>query len=636
MTTPSGSPHRRRYGTRAAGPGSPRTPSTGRQTKSPPAEPHRTAPIPRRRTELTTDTTVVRFPYEDSSLPIENRIEDLLSRLDDADKAGLLFHTMVSVQELTEPNAMFGLPSVASLIHDRRMNHFNILGSAPSGREFAEWQNAAQRLARELPLRIPITFSTDPRHSFTDNPGASMLAGPFSQWPESLGLAAIGSARRVERFADVARQEYLAVGLRVALHPQIDLATEPRWSRINATFGEDADLTSRLVAGYIRGFQGDHLGAESVSTMAKHFPGGGPQKDGEDPHFEYGREQVYPGDNFEYHLEPFAAAIAAGVSQMMPYYGMPVGTEYDEVGFGFNRSVLQGLLRDRFGFDGIVCTDWGLITDSPLMPAKAWGVEHLTPAERMLKILDAGADQFGGELCTDLLLELVDAGTLTRDRLDVSVRRLLREKFRLGLFDDPFVDADRAQSVVGNADFVAEGLAAQSDSLTLLTNRDQTLPLGRGIRVYAEGVNARHLREYATIVATPDEADVAILRVKAPYEPRTNGFEAYFHTGSLEFPSQELERLTSIASAVPTVIDIYLERPTVLGGMEHTAAAMIGSYGASDAALLRVLFGDRSPLGSLPFDLPQSMDAVIASRTDVPFDTAEPTFRFGHGLRYDA
>ncbi len=585
---------------------------------------------------MTTDTTVVRFPYEDSSLPIENRIEDLLSRLDDADKAGLLFHTMVSVQELTEPNAMFGLPSVASLIHDRRMNHFNLLGSAPSGREFAEWQNAAQRLARELPLRIPITFSTDPRHSFTDNPGASMLAGPFSQWPESLGLAAIGSARRVERFADVARQEYLAVGLRVALHPQIDLATEPRWSRINATFGEDADLASRLVAGYIRGFQGDHLGAESVSTMAKHFPGGGPQKDGEDPHFEYGREQVYPGDNFEYHLEPFAAAIAAGVSQMMPYYGMPVGTEYDEVGFGFNRSVLQGLLRDRFGFDGIVCTDWGLITDSPLMPAKAWGVEHLTPAERMLKILDAGADQFGGELCTDLLLELVDAGTLTRDRLDVSVRRLLREKFRLGLFDDPFVDADRAQSVVGNADFVAEGLAAQSDSLTLLTNRDQTLPLGRGIRVYAEGVDARHLREYATIVATPDEADVAILRVKAPYEPRTNGFEAYFHTGSLEFPSQELERLTSIASAVPTVIDIYLERPTVLGGMEHTAAAVIGSYGASDAALLRVLFGDRSPLGSLPFDLPQSMDAVIASRTDVPFDTAEPTFRFGHGLRYDA
>ncbi|MFD4422957.1 glycoside hydrolase family 3 protein [Agromyces sp. NPDC058484] len=585
---------------------------------------------------MTAYASPARFPYQDASVSIDNRVEDLLSRMDDADKAGLLFHTMVAVQELTEPNAMFGLPSVANLIHDRRMNHFNLLGSAPSGREFAEWQNAAQHLARELPLGIPIAFSTDPRHSFTDNPGASMLAGPFSQWPESLGLAAIGSAERVERFADIARQEYLAVGLRVALHPQIDLSTEPRWSRINATFGEDADLTSRLVTGYIRGFQGEHLGTESVSTMAKHFPGGGPQKDGEDPHFAYGREQVYPGDNFEYHLKPFAAAIDAGVSQMMPYYGMPVGTHYEEVGFGFNRSVLHGLLRERFGFEGIVCTDWGLITDSPLMSAKAWGVEHLTPAERMLKILDAGADQFGGELCTDLLLELVDAGKLDRARLDISVRRLLREKFTLGLFDHPFVDTERAQAIVGRADFVAEGLDAQSDSLTLLTNRGRTLPLGRGIRAYTEGVDDKQLREYATVVATPDEADVAILRIKAPYEPRTNGFEAYFHAGSLEFPEQELERLNGIAAAVPTVIDVYLERPAVLGGLEHAAAAMIGSYGASDTALLRVLFGDRGPLGSLPFDLPQSMHAVIASRTDVPFDTAEPTFRFGHGLRYEA
>ncbi|MFD4407685.1 glycoside hydrolase family 3 protein [Nocardia sp. NPDC058499] len=582
---------------------------------------------------IMTDQTA-QFPFQDSSLPVGNRVEDLLSRMDDADKAGLLFHTMVAVADLDEPNAMFGLPSVASLIHDNRMNHFNLLGSAPSGREFAAWHNEAQRLARRLPLGIPITFSTDPRHSFTDNPGASMLAGPFSQWPESLGLAAIGSAERVQRFADIARREYLAVGLRVALHPQIDLTTEPRWSRINATFGEDAELTARLVAGYIRGFQGEKLGTKSVSTMAKHFPGGGPQKDGEDPHFAYGREQVYPGGNFEYHLKPFAAAIEAGVAQMMPYYGMPVGTEYEEVGFGFNRSVIQGLLRDRFGFDGIVCTDWGLITGSDAMPAHAWGVEHLTRAQRMLMILDAGVDQFGGEVCTDVLLDLLAAGTLTRERLDTSVRRLLREKFTLGLFEDPFVDEDRAHAVVGDAEFVAAGLDAQSDSLTLLTNRDQILPLGRGLRVYTEGMDAQVLRDYAEVAATPAEADVAIVRVKAPYEPRPNGFEAYFHTGSLEFPATELERLDTIAATVPTVIDIYLERPAVLGGLEDSAVAVIGNYGASDTALLRVLFGERGPQGSLPFDLPRSMDAVVAGRSDVPFDTDEPTFRFGHGLRY--
>lgn len=583
---------------------------------------------------MTTGSSTARFPYEDASLPVENRVADLLARMDDADLAGLLFHTMVGVQDIDEPNPMFGLPSLTSMLTERRMTHFNLLGSAPSGREFAAWQNAAQRLARELPLRIPITFSTDPRHSFSDNPGAAILAGPFSQWPETTGLAAIGSTARTERFADIARQEYLAVGLRVALHPQIDLTTEPRWARINATFGEDAELTSRLAVAYIRGFQGEHLGASSVSTMAKHFPGGGPQKDGEDPHFPRGKEQVYPGGNFEYHLLPFTAVIEAGVSQMMPYYGMPIGTQYEEVGFGFNKSVLTGLLRERFGFKGIICTDWGLITDNEVMEAKAWGVEHLSPQERMLKILDAGADQFGGEMCTELLLELMDSGQLDRTRIEASARRILREKFVLGLFDDPFVDEERAHVVVGNPEFTAEGLDAQSDSLTLLTNREQILPLSRGVRVYAEGVDADALGAYASVVDTPQEAEVAIVRLKAPYEPRNNGFEAFFHAGSLEFPPEDLERIGAIVAAVPTVIDIYLERPAVLGGLEESAAAVIANYGACDAALLRVLFGERGPLGSLPFDLPRSMAAVIASRSDVPFDTAEPTFRFGHGLRY--
>ncbi len=216
----------------------------------------------------------------------------------------------------------------------------------------------------------------------------------------------------------------------MALHPQVDLATEPRWARQSATFGEDPDLTSRLGAAYIRGFQGSELGPDSVATMTKHFPGGGPQKDGEDPHFPYGREQVYPGGQFETHLKPFEAAFDAGTSQIMPYYGMPVGTEYEEVGFGFNKSVITGLLRERYGFDGIVCTDWGLISDGEIggqpFPARAWGVEHLSPRERMRKVLDAGADQFGGESIPDLLIDLVRSGELAEERLDVSARRLLR------------------------------------------------------------------------------------------------------------------------------------------------------------------------------------------------------------------
>lgn len=580
----------------------------------------------------------VRFPYQDASLSMEQRVEDLLARMDVADKAGMLFHTMVSFGDPAVGNPVFGLPSAVAMVRNRRMNHFNLLGAAPDGREFAAWHNAVQRIALESPLGIPITFSTDPRHTFSDNPFTSILSGPFSQWPETLGFAAIGSPERLERFADIARQEYLAVGLRVALHPQIDLATEPRWSRISGTFGEDADLTSRLVVGYIRGFQGESLGPESVATMVKHFPGGGPQKDGEDPHFEWGREQVYPGDARDYHLKPFVAAIGAGATQMMPYYGMPVGTDWEEVGFGFNKSVITDLLRDELGFQGIVCTDWGLLTDATVMgtamPARAWGVEQLSRPERMLKALDAGIDQFGGELCTDVLLDLVAEGSVTEERLDVSVRRLLREKFALGLFDDPFVDEDHAEAVVGRADFVAEGLDAQSDSLTLLTNTGATLPLTRGIKVYAEGVNAEALAEYATVVETPEEAEAAILRIKAPYEGGKGGFSDLFHSGSLEFPADELARMKTIAGTVPTVIDIYLDRPAVLGGLETVAAALLADYGASDAAVLRVLFGERSPQGSLPFDLPRSMEAVLASRSDVPFDTADPVFRFGHGLRY--
>lgn len=586
-----------------------------------------------------TDTrTEARFPYQDASLAVDQRVEDLLARMDVADKAGMLFHTMVTFGDPGVGNRAFGIPSAVAMVRNRRMNHFNILGAAPSGREFAAWHNQVQRVALESALGIPITFSTDPRHAFTDNPGASILAGPFSQWPETLGFAALRSADRLERFADIARQEYLAVGLRVALHPQIDLATEPRWSRINGTFGEDADLTSRLVVGYIRGFQGESIGTESVSTMVKHFPGGGPQKDGEDPHFEWGREQVYPGGARDYHLKPFVAAIDAGAAQMMPYYGMPVGTDWEEVGFGFNKGVLTDLLRNELGFDGIVCTDWGLLTDASIMgtsmPARAWGVEQLSRPERMLKAIDAGVDQFGGELCTDVLLDLVAERQVTTDRLDVSVRRLLREKFALGLFDAPFVDEERAETVVGRADFVAAGLDAQSDSLTLLTNGSATLPLTRGIAVYAEGIDATVLAEYATVVATPEAADIAILRVKTPYDAGRDGFAGFFHSGSLEFPADELARLTRIAQTVPTVVDIYLDRPAVLGGLESAARALIADFGASDEAVLRVLFGDRAPQGALPFDLPRSMKAVEESRSDVAFDTADPVFRFGHGVSY--
>jgi beta-glucosidase len=507
-------------------------------------------------------------------------------------------------------------------------------------RELVGWYNRLQELAAGTRLGIPVTISTDPRHAFSDNPLAALLAGPFSQWPEQLGLAAIGDADLVEQFGQIARAEYTAVGIRVALHPQVDVASEPRWARQVNTFGADPELAAKLTYAYVRGFQGAELGPTSVATMTKHFPGGGPQLNGEDPHFAYGREQVYPGGKFDLHLLPFEAAFAAGTSQIMPYYGMPVDTEYEEVGFGFNRGVITGLLRERYGFDGVVCTDWGLLTDSEIagspFPARAWGVEHLSPIERMAKVLDAGCDQFGGEACPELLIELVTSGRISEERLDVSARRLLREKFVLGLFDQDPLDLEAARAVVGNPTFRAAGRAAQSAAVTVLTNQERAgrpvLPLATGSKVYLEGVGAEALAGYAEVVSDPAEAEVAIVRIEAPFEQRETMFENFFHAGSLELPEQQVIHLRELAAQVPVVVDIFLDRPAILTPIVDDAAAIVADFGVSPEALFDVLFGLVAPRGRLPMEIPRSMEAVRASASDVPNSTVDPLFSCGHGL----
>jgi beta-glucosidase len=585
-------------------------------------------------------------PYRDPARPVAERIEDLISRMTLEEKAGLLFHSILipgpngSVTE--GPTGVRAQEPATAYISGRLMSHFNLAGVMPA-RALAEWHNRVQQLAQETRLGIPVTLSSDPRHGFA-NLGAAFAAGAFSQWPEAIGFGAIGDEKLVEHFGDVVRREYLAVGLRVALHPQADLATEPRWARIAGTFGEDAELAGRLVAAYIRGLRGgEHLGPESVAAMVKHFPGGGPQRDGEDPHFAYGREQVYPGDNFDYHLVPFEAALAAGVTQVMPYYGMPVGTRFEEVGFGFNRGIITGLLREKYGFDGIVCTDWALVTDHVVFgepyPGRAWGIEHLSREDRVLKIFEAGCDQLGGEACPEVVVALVTSGRLAVERVDVSVRRLLREKFVLGLFDNPFVDPDEADRFVGNAELRGEGFSAQQRSCTLLKNGGESdagavLPLREGSRIFCVGVDAEEAARYGVVVERPADAEYAVVRLKAPFEKREGGLERYFHAGSLDFDDADLGEVRRLLDAVPTVVEVKLERPIVLSKLNDDAAAVVGTYGASDGAFLDVVFGRAAPEGRLPFELPSSMAEVEAQRPDVPSDTGHPLYPRGHGLSY--
>ncbi len=578
-------------------------------------------------------------PYLDPKRSINERIEDLLGRMTLAEKAGMLFHTMVMISPDGDFNmdlGAFGGPSIRELL-DKHITHFNLVGSA-SAEKIAAWTNQLQERAAARRLGIPITFSSDPRHSFAMNPGAHMSTPAFSQWPEAPGLAAIGDEALVEQFADIARQEYLAVGLRAALHPMADLATEPRWARINGTFGEDNELAARLTAAYIRGFQGAELGSQSVACMTKHFPGGGPQKDGEDPHFAYGREQVYPGDHFEYHLLPFQAAFDAGTAMIMPYYGMPVGTEHEAVGFAFNKGVITGLLREKYGFDGVVCTDWGPLTDAhvagTVFPARAWGVEDLSLAERALKALEAGVDQFGGEHCPEVVIDLVKSGELSEARIDASVRRLLRDKFRLGAFEHRFVDEEAAANIAGNRAFRAAGELAQRKSIALLKN-DDILPLSGRAKIYIENIDKAVAASYGDVVDSPNDADIAILRLQAPYQPRNDIFlEAFFHAGDLDFKQPELSRILTIARSLPTIVDIYLDRPAVIPEIAETCAALLANFGADDAAVLDVIFGRFKPTAKLPFELPSSMDAVRAQKPDVPRDSENPLFDQGFGLRY--
>ncbi|KAI3540376.1 glycosyl hydrolase family 3 N terminal domain-containing protein [Colletotrichum filicis] len=588
--------------------------------------------------------------YKNSSYCVDARVEDLIQRMTVEEKAGQLFQTQLYQGPngtLDPGNVTARRNSTDNMIGEKFMTHFNLVGDITDAKQVAEFVNLVQQRALDTRLGIPVTLSTDPRHHFTENIGTGFQAGVFSQWPETLGLAALRDPELVRKFAEVAREEYIAVGIRAALHPQVDLATEPRWARLGNTWGENATLTSELIVEYIKGFQGREIGPHSVTTVTKHFPGGGPMENGEDSHFTYGKNQTYPGNNFEYHLTPFRAAIAAGARQMMPYYSRPIGlsdnsTDYEPVGFSFNKQIVTDLHRNQLGFEGIVVTDWGLITDTVIrgqdMPARAWGLENTTELQRAARILDAGCDQFGGEQRTELIIQLVDEGIVSEDRLDVSVRRLLREKFLLGLFDNPFVDPEAATRVVGNDYFLRLGNDAQRRAYTLLTNKDELLPLkhiSAETKFYIEGFNATFLgARNLSVVETPEEADYALLRLDAPYEPRPGGFEAAYHAGSLEYSDEEKARQAAIYAAVPTVVDVILDRPAAIPEVFDAASAVLGSYGSGSEAFLDVIFGLSNPEGKLPFDLPRSQQAVEDAMEDVPYDTVDPVFRFGHGLRY--
>lgn len=583
--------------------------------------------------------------YEDWRLPIDKRIDDLLSKMTLEEKAGLMVHA--SIQGFVGPNGIVldapaagqaalpgaspNRPSPETLILDRNVRWINSRSGDPPD-VAARFSNHLQEIAESSRLGIPVVLSSDPRNS-PARPGALAQVVPiFSQWPEQLGLGAIGDPKVVEEFGRIAREEYKAIGLRVTLSPQADVATEPRWSRIGGTFGEDAELDAKLTAAYVRGFQGDHLDHESVMTVTKHFPGDGPVKDGFDPHNAYGRFQVYPGNNFAYHLIPFRSAIAAQSGGIMTGYAIPVGI--DTVAMSFSRKIVHDLLRETLGFDGLVVTDW--LKNMP------WGVENLSESDRQLLMMQAGVDQIGGEDDPSLILSLVRSGKITESRLDESVRRILKPMFEMGLFEDSFVDPNKALRIVAQPQFVAAGLAAQRHSIVLLKNEGNLLPAKPGIQIYAENFNNQIVEQYGSVVSDPTKADIILYKATAPYalHPTTEGvFAKGVHEGTLAYAGAanasqltDIERLAKTGK--PVVVCMYMDRPPIVTEFLGDVRALMLHFSSSDSALLDVIFGKDSPEGKLPVAIPRDMRSVENQKEDVPFDLANPAFPVGFGLTY--
>ena len=606
--------------------------------------------------------------YEDWRLTPEARARDLTGRMTLEEKAGTMMH---GTARGAGPMAMAGVGTSYDTAANRALidgakvtSMITRLGGLPAS--LAAQNNSLQEIAERTRLGIPVTISTDPRHHFQYVLGASVTEGQFSQWPETLGFAALGDTALTKRFGDIARQEYRAVGIHMALSPQADLATEPRWSRINGTFGEDADLAGRMVGAYVVGFQHGTHGVDSagVQTVVKHWVGYGAAREGFDSHNYYGRFASFPGRNFEYHIRPFLPAFAANVAGVMPTYSILEGATWDgkpiePVGAGFNHQLVTDLLRGRYGFRGIVLTDWAITNDcndrcrggapSGQRPSFAdlgmpWGVEDQTMRARFVQAVKAGVDQFGGTERGDMLIDAVRAGELTEARLDSSVHRVLAGKFALGLFENPYVESSEADHRVGTDAFRTEALDAQRRALVLLENQGGILPLrsktkATALRVYLRGISpeAATRRGWA-VVADPKQADVAIVRLTAPFEvlhPQYI-FGAMQHEGSLAFRDgePEYEAFKQVSGVVPTVVTVYLDRPAILTPLKQRARAVIANFGVSDDALLDVVAGRAKPEGKLPFELPSSMDAVLAQQSDVPRDSKRPLYPLGFGRRY--
>ena len=621
--------------------------------------------------------------YEDWRLSNDARAKDLLTKMSVEDKVGFMListsrlksersaqinvetdNTIKPSSDLNEEDQVsttnifnrkpLAVPMMSSVgatkgITKFHLRHF-IFRANVNARLTAEWTNKLQALAETDGLGIPVIIASNPRNHITKDAsvGLSVGATTFSNWPGELGLSAMRDLKLVREFANIARQEWAAVGLRKGYMYMADLSTEPRWQRIEGTFGENAAWVAKMITEVVLGFQGTKLSSSSVAMTTKHFPGGGAGVGGQDPHFEWGKFEHFPGNMFQNNLIPFKAAIKAGTSAIMPYYSIPKDTKYQQVAYAYNKQVIHDLLRDSLGFKGIINSDTGPID---MMP---WGVEDITIVERYKKALEAGVNLFSGTGDPSKLLETVKSGAVDMKLVDNSVYRLLMEKFELGLFENPYVDEDAAEKVVGNAKFQASANLAMRKSIVLLRNETQLLPLKPKTKIYFESYFQRRGAASPSVVYQPKINNYNVEFVKTPEEADyvllwlTPGSKSLFQSDgsplylSMSKNAVDVNYVNTLTAKKPTILVINYTNPWVIDEIYNSQTiknikGVIATFGTTNEALLDVVLGKFNPTGKMPFTTPISEAAVGKQLSDVPGylkgkDYA--LFKFDEGISY--
>lgn len=520
-------------------------------------------------------------PYEDWRLPVEDRAKNLASLMSVEQIAGLMLYSAHQAIP-SAGGGPFGASTYNSkpfkesgaqssdltdqqkkFLTDDNLRHV-LVTTLESPAVAAQWNNNAQALVEGIGLGIPANNSSDPRHGTDSNAEYNLGAGgQISMWPATVGIAASFDPQLMKQFGEIASKEYRALGIATALSPQIDLGTEPRWSRFEGTMGEDPNLAVDMARAYVDGFQtsagADEIsggwGYKSVNAMVKHWPGGGPEEGGRDAHFGYGAYAVYPGKNIKDHLKPFTegafklegkTGMAAAV---MPYYTISYNQDTvngENVGNAYNKYLITDLLRGKYGYDGVVCTDWMITKNTQnvfVFQGKCWGVEKMTEAERHYKAIEAGVDQFGGNNEMGPVIEAYQMGVkehgeeYMRKRFEQSAVRLLRNIFRVGLFENPYLDVAETEKIVGNSEYMKAGYQAQLRSVVMLKNHEKALPVKKQLKVYIpkkfvpggrdwfgnvtppstrDAVNLPLAGKYFQVVEKPEEADFALVCIDSP------------------------------------------------------------------------------------------------------------------------